>query len=183
MPDRALIAALVFQGGLIVLAVVLALIFGLSPWTGLTFDAQTLLFSGLATLPLVAGLVLIPRGRWGWADRLVEQVESLLHVLFRKAWPGAVVLVSALAGIGEELLFRGVLQDGLAAWLPPWLGLALASMLFGLAHAVSLAYFLIATAIGMYLGGLYWYSDNLVVPILTHALYDWLAIHFYLRRR
>jgi len=183
LSDRPLITALLFQLGLVALAVVLAALLGLSPLAGATFDGRALIIALAATLPLAGGLMLVPRGRWRWAERVTRQVEMLVDTLFSRAWPGAILLVSLLAGVGEELLFRGVIQDTLANPLPAWLGLALASVLFGLAHAVSLAYFVLATMIGLYLGGLYWTTNNLLVPIVTHALYDWVAIHFYLRRR
>lgn len=183
MSHRPLITALLFQGGLIIAALVLAVPFGLTPWREIHFSTPAVALGAAATVPLLAGLLLLPRGRWQWADHLVEVVEGLLRSLFTGALPGAVLLVSLLAGVGEELLFRGVLQDGLMQLSPTWLAVAMASLLFGLAHAVSLAYFLIATLIGLYLGLLYLHADNLLAPMLTHALYDWLAIHYYLKRR
>ena len=42
-------------------------------------------------------------------------------------------MVAVLAGVGEELLFRGVLQTKLGEWTTPLIGLAIASLLFGLA--------------------------------------------------
>jgi membrane protease YdiL (CAAX protease family) len=183
LAHRPLITALLFQVGLVALAVILAVIFGLSPLAGVVLDVNSLVIALMAVLPLAGGLILMPRGRWRWADRVVRQVETLLQTLFSRAWPGAVLIVSVLAGVGEELLFRGVIQDGLAGLLPAWIALVLASILFGLAHAVTLAYFVIATVIGLYLGALYWMTDNLFVPVVTHAVYDWIAIHFYLRRR
>lgn len=135
-----------------------------------------------ATLPLAASLLLLPTGRWQWADELTALVRRFLRILFRNAYPGAVVAVSALAGIGEELLFRGVIQAGLSNTWSPVAGILVASVLFGAAHAVSLSYLALATLMGLYLGALYQWSGNLLVPMIVHALYDWIAIHFYLRR-
>ncbi|WP_376693388.1 CPBP family intramembrane glutamic endopeptidase [Wenzhouxiangella sp. EGI_FJ10409] len=135
-----------------------------------------------ATLPLAASLLALPAERWRWAEELTRLVRRFVAVLFRRTRPGAVVLVSALAGIGEELLFRGVIQAGLVAWLTPASGIVIASLLFGLAHAVSFSYLLLATLMGLYLGLLYHWTGNLLVPILVHALYDWVAIRYYLRR-
>ena len=93
------------------------------------------------------------------------------------------VLVSALAGIGEELLFRGVIQDGLNLHFSTAASLIIASLLFGLAHAVTPAYFIIASLMGLYLGWLYLHTGNLLIPIIVHGLYDWIAIRFYLWNR
>jgi len=34
----------------------------------------------------------------------------------------------------------------------------------------------LATVTGIYLGWLYWFSGGLVVPVLAHALYDFIAL-------
>lgn len=136
-----------------------------------------------ATAPLAILLLLFPLGRWQWLRDIARIIDQILVSLFRHAPAGAVMLVSVLAGVGEELLFRGVLQDGLALVSGPWIALAAASMLFGLAHAITPGYFLVATVMGLYLGLLYLQSGNLLIPIVVHALYDWIAIHYYLWRR
>jgi membrane protease YdiL (CAAX protease family) len=91
-------------------------------------------------------------------------------------------LVSISAGVGEELLFRGFLQAAIADWTNPWIALAIASLLFGLAHFITPMYAVLATLLGAYLGGLWLACDNLLAPIVTHALYDFLALVYLLRR-
>jgi membrane protease YdiL (CAAX protease family) len=164
-------------------AVGLAWLFGLRPWQDFEFSWTALAIGVAATMPIAASLLALPSGRWRWADELTGLVRRFLQLLFRNAWPGAVVAVAALAGIGEELLFRGVVQAGLIELSSPAIGLVVASILFGAAHAVSMAYWALATLMGLYLGLLYHWTGNLLVPILVHALYDWIAIHFYLGRR
>lgn len=135
-----------------------------------------------ATIPLAVSLVALPTGRWRWLDELTNLVRRFLRLLFREAPAGAILLVATLAGVGEELLFRGVVQAGLVeAWTPAG-GIVVASLLFGAAHAVSLAYWILASLMGLYLGLLYHWTGNLFVPVIVHALYDWIAIHHYLRR-
>ena len=85
-------------------------------------------------------------------------------------------LIALLAGVGEELLFRGVIQSKLSQWTSPAAGLILASLLFGAAHALSRLYFLLATVIGLYLGWFAQYFGELVTPIVAHSLYDFLAL-------
>lgn len=135
-----------------------------------------------ATLPLAATLVFVPLERWHWARQLSAQIRSFLHTLFEGAPFGAIALVSLLAGIGEEMLFRGLIQDGLSQAWHPVPALLIASVLFGLAHAVSPAYWLLASLMGLYLGAIHLWSGNLLVVIIIHAAYDWIAIHYYLRR-
>ncbi|WP_376695454.1 CPBP family intramembrane glutamic endopeptidase [Wenzhouxiangella sp. EGI_FJ10305] len=174
--------ALLFQGGVVILAVGLGWLFGLAWWRDMELSGPALAFSLAATLPLAASLLALPAARWQWASELTALVRRFLRILFHNAWPGAVVLVSILAGIGEELLFRGVIQAGLSEAWSPVIGILCASLLFGVAHTVTLSYFVLATLMGLYLGLLYHWTGNLLVPMIVHALYDWVAIHFYLRR-
>jgi len=83
------------------------------------------------------------------------------------------------AGFGEEILFRGWLQQGLFAVLGAEknillgvLGLLVASILFGLAHPISPLYVILATLVGLALGGVYWMTGNLLCAIVAHAVYD-----------
>jgi membrane protease YdiL (CAAX protease family) len=85
-------------------------------------------------------------------------------------------VLAAGAGIGEEALFRGWLQPALADATSPALGLVLASLLFGLAHALTALYAVLATLIGLYLGLLDLATGNLLVPILVHSVYDFIAL-------
>lgn len=86
-----------------------------------------------------------------------------------------------LAGIGEEFFFRGFLQARLAGLTDPWMGLVLSSAIFGLLHWITPVYALFAAAAGFYLGWLFLFSGNLVLPAVAHGLYDFLALLFFLR--
>lgn len=181
---RPLVGALAFQAGVVALALGLIWLFGLQPWRHTEWSLQTLLWSLVATVPLAAMLVALPfyAAQWRWARDITHLIEEFLLPLFHRAPAGSVVLVAILAGVGEELLFRGVIQYGLAGPMGPMPALIIASLLFGLAHAVSVAYFIIASLIGLYLGWIYLQTGNLLIPIIVHALYDWIAIRYYLRR-
>ncbi len=76
-------------------------------------------------------------------------------------------LIALSAGVGEELLFRGVVQ--------PHLGLVPTAVLFGLAHPLTRWYVLYATAAGLLLGYLAQATESLLAPVLCHAVVDgWL---------
>jgi len=57
-----------------------------------------------------------------------------------------------------------------------------ASMLFGLAHLVTPTYALLAGIIGAYLGTLVFVTGDLFAPILSHALYDYVALRYLVRQ-
>jgi membrane protease YdiL (CAAX protease family) len=117
--------------------------------------------------------------------RLRELVHEAIVPLFASESLASLALISALAGLGEEMLFRGLLQAGLAAWINgphgAWLAMLVASLLFGLVHWISSSHAVLATVIGIYLGCLFWVSGHLLVPIVAHALYDFLALVWLVR--
>jgi membrane protease YdiL (CAAX protease family) len=86
------------------------------------------------------------------------------------------VFISILAGLGEEMFFRGWLQPYLVQYIDTVPALLLASLLFGLFHPISLVYVLFATLFGLYLGLLLLVTDNLLPPIIAHAFYDFVAL-------
>lgn len=87
-------------------------------------------------------------------------------------------IISACAGLGEELLFRGAIQVKF--------GIVVASIIFGLLHCITPAYCIIATIMGFYLGFLFQYYDSLLIPIQLHFVYDLGALlylrYFYIAR-
>jgi hypothetical protein len=176
-----LATGLVFEGLMVPLALVLAWLLGLQPWTGFSASPGVLLAGVAATLPLLVALAVCARQRPGWFDALERQVRPLVEMLFRGRGSGPVIAVAALAGLGEELLFRGVLQAWLVGFSGPVAGVLLASALFGLVHAVTPAYFVLATAMGLYLGVLYHLTGSLLLVALVHALYDWVALEYLVR--
>ncbi len=108
--------------------------------------------------------------------RIRELLEETLVPMVDKASVFDLAVVSFLAGLGEELLFRGIIQFWLTLHTGPLIALLLASVAFGLAHAVTRIYVVMATLIGFYLGSLMLATDSLVPPIMAHALYDFCGL-------
>src|SRR5690606_3489003 len=86
------------------------------------------------------------------------------------------------AGLGEEILFRGALQPLAIHFTTPLIGLAITSVLFGLVHASSLLYFVLATLIGFYLVAIALLTGEILSAIIVHALYGFVAIYAILSR-
>jgi len=90
----------------------------------------------------------------------------------------AMIAVSVLVvGPAEELLVRGGVQGLLKRAWGPWPGIVGASALFGLMHYIgsgsgAQAYVVVTFLLGILLGYLYEYTDNLVVPIVAHGGYN-----------
>lgn len=175
--------ALVFEGGLVGIALGLGWLLDAPAFAQFQLSWTGAIQGVLATLPLLL-LVLCA----GFLDyRPVKDLFSLSreHItrLFSDASLLDLALVAGVAGLGEEVLFRGVIQTVLATYFGPLAGVLIAAVLFGLVHSLSLAYVIGATLIGIYLGCLLLISDNLLVPIITHGLYDFIVLVVLLKRR
>jgi membrane protease YdiL (CAAX protease family) len=139
---------------------------------------------GLAgTLPLLGLLAILIGTRAGWMQEIVRFLDRSVRPIFGQWSLLQLAILSALAGIGEELLFRGLVQEGCDRLIGPWAGLIVASLLFGSFHWITRGYALLAGSIGLYLGLLWMLSGNLLVPIITHGAYDFLALVYFLRIR
>lgn len=181
--------AVVFEGGLGLLACAIGWCCGYWPLQTLRLEGVDFFWGIVGTLPLFAGLVWIDRHPFGPLVALKQVVQEILLPMFRgfRAWQ--LLIVAILAGVGEEILFRGLLQGGVSAWLELYvsahlatvIGLAVASLLFGLMHHITRMYATICVLVGLYLGGLWILTGNLLTAILVHALYDFLALLYLLR--
>jgi len=90
---------------------------------------------------------------------------DVLRPVFRGLGPAGIVAISVAAGLGEELLFRGVLQ--------PEIGLVGASAAFGLAHLGgrgALGVGVLAAVMGAVLGGTAGWVGVTVQPVVAYAV-------------
>ncbi len=183
-PHFPLLAA-VFEGGLVFVALAAGWVLGQPPLQTLHGSWSAAGWGAVAALGPLAALWLCVRWKWRPIQRLVDVVNRLMLPLFEYARTAELAIIAVLAGLGEEALFRGVVQAVTADWIGGsagvWAGLAVASLLFGLVHLITPAYGVFATLMGLYLGLLWLWTDNLLAPITAHAVYDFLAL-VYLRR-
>jgi membrane protease YdiL (CAAX protease family) len=179
---RLLVVGAISECVLVVVALGLGRLGGVAPFERLGLGVEGLVLGAAGALPMLALLLWCLRTAWGPMRRLVELVEDRLGPHLADASAGGIVLLALLAGIGEELLFRGVIQVWLAERTPVWLALAGASLLFGAGHWLSASYAVLASLIGAYLGLLFLLSGNLLVPITAHAAYDVVALLVLTRR-
>ncbi|HEU5303337.1 MAG TPA: CPBP family intramembrane glutamic endopeptidase [Gemmatimonadales bacterium] len=154
----------------------------ISPLDRLQFDLEGAALGVAATGPMLLGLAWTVTTIWRPARELVALVTDQLGPLLAGCSVLQLALLAALAGVAEEILFRGVVQAGLVRVVSVPVGLVAASVLFGLAHFASRAYAALATVLGVYLGALFLLQGNLLVPIIAHALYDFVALNYLVRR-
>lgn len=173
------------EGLLIGVAYLLGWLFGQPPLSHCFWSSAGWTWGLLGTLPMLAGLGVClawPEGPW---RSLVQLVDSTLVPLFRTWKWSELALAAALAGLGEEMLFRGMIQDALVERIGagPIAAILVTGTLFGLAHAVTWSYALFASLVGLYLGWLYVAAGDLAAPIVAHGVYDFFALAYLARIR
>jgi membrane protease YdiL (CAAX protease family) len=142
----------------------------------------------VATVPMLSAFALMVRWPIGPLRGIKTFTDTVVRPLMATCTIVDLLGISMLAGVGEEMLFRGLVQDFFAGWmqdsfagrLPPWLivwlAVLLASLLFGLMHAVTPTYAGLAALTGVYLGTVYLWTGNLLAPIIAHGLYDFVVL-------
>jgi membrane protease YdiL (CAAX protease family) len=172
-----------FEAALAPASLLLGRLVGQESLAGFQWDLGAALAGVVAALPMLGLLVLILRWPIGPLARIKDYFErELAPALHGCEWPDLAVL-SVSAGVGEEMLFRGVIQGFLGRILGRWPGLALASLLFGLLHPVSVGYVAVAAVLGAYLGAVWLVSGNLLTVMVAHAVYDLVALGVLVRNR
>jgi len=112
-----------------------------------------------------------PQGKLSVRQALGRRIQWLLPRTpgQRRGW----WVVSAHAGWGEELFYRGFLLFLLASFMPLWAAALISTVMFGCAHLYQGVSGIIKTGVlgGVFLG-LFLVSGSLIVPIIAHAMYD-----------
>lgn len=193
--------AIVVEGGLLILASFLGWLLDEPPLAQLAWTWTAALQGALAVLPLLILFVVCLRWPIGPLQRIVHFSENVLCPLLASCSVVDLLGISVLAGLGEEVFFRGFLQAYGSRWLTVLAehllagrqagplcerlgliaGIATASIFFGALHAITLTYALLAALMGAYLGCLWLWTDNLLSVVIAHALYDFVVLLWLLR--
>lgn len=145
----------------------------------------------VVSLPLVDWLgainreMIFPDAMKDWMqkseDDAARQIEFLLSRNTITDLLINLVVVAVFAGVGEELLFRGVLQRLLIKiFKSPMAGIVVVAFVFSAIHFQFFG-FLPRFILGIVLGLIYWYSGSLWPAIIAHFVYDAvavIAVHF-----
>ena len=88
------------------------------------------------------------------------------------------LVIAIIPAMGEELLFRGYLQQKMTQWLgKPHVAIIITAILFSAIH-MQFQGFLPRFALGLVLGYLFYWSGSLWLPIIAHLLNNAMAVTF-----
>jgi uncharacterized protein len=154
------------------------------------FDARYLIWMPLALItayPLMGAIA-----QWidswplpeSWRDIDQSSMEAVTQLLAMDSiWSllFTLLIVGVLPGVGEELLFRGVIQTEIHnRWRSPHAAIWLTAFLFAALH-MQIAGFVPKFVIGAILGYSYYLSGSLILPMIIHTLNNSMStLAFYL---
>lgn len=176
-PEKFFKTACYFESSLIIIAIVLGWIANIDPFENIHFSENAVLYGLIGTIPLYAMFIAMENMQLASVQKIRQVlIETLGSSMYRNNWADLLILAS-IAGFSEEVLFRGVFQPWMENSWGMAAGLVGSSMLFGMVHAVTPLYAILATVVSIYLGLSLDYGGerNLLTPIVIHALYDFLA--------
>jgi Predicted metal-dependent membrane protease len=117
-----------------------------------------------------------------WMINTEKDAEVATNTLLNTdSWGGFImniIIIAIMAGIGEELMFRGVIQKILIGWTKNiHLGILYTAIIFSAIHFQFYG-FVPRMILGMVLGYLYIWSKSLWVPVIAHAINNALTVTF-----
>ena len=152
-----------------------------------SFDRQTLLLA-IAIMFLINPFIAFLY-EWNmslnlpdWLLVYDEKAEQLTKYFLRMDSLGDLsfnlLVLAIIPAIGEELLFRGYLQQTFAKWFgKPHVAIIVTALLFSAIH-MQFQGFLPRLALGVVLGYLFYWSGSLWLPIIAHFINNAMAISF-----
>ncbi|HBT77237.1 MAG TPA: hypothetical protein DEB39_10015 [Planctomycetaceae bacterium] len=181
---RFFVFGLLLESGMGLVALFLGLLLGLPMREWLQPDGMSVVIGLYATLPIILGYLALDSSRWKPLAGIRKIVRFFSTELLGDYSPGTLAILCVAAGMGEELLFRGLILggiltcDGLTGSATLWTALLLSATCFALAHAITKTYVVLTFVIGMYFGLLFLWTDSLWPVMIAHALYDFFVFWF-----
>ena len=104
------------------------------------------------------------------------QEAALININSFPRYIISLIVIGLLPGLFEEICFRAGIQNIFTRWFKgPWIAIIITSIVFSLVH-ISYYGFLVRFALGVILGLVFYYSDNIWLSALFHFLYNGLQV-------
>jgi len=112
----------------------------------------------------------------GMEDQATKAIELIIYYDNIPQFLIIFFLVAILPAIGEELLFRGIVQNEiLQIFRNPHVAIFLSAFLFSFVHFQFFGFFP-RMLLGMLFGYLYYWSGNILIPVSIHCLNNGLTL-------
>jgi membrane protease YdiL (CAAX protease family) len=180
---KILLIAVGFELGMVVPGFGLGYFLGLRPFEAWNWNLRDVVRGVLASAPMLLFFMILLRSRFEALAKIREFLDRVIYPLLGACSAWELALISLCAGVGEEVLFREIIQQALSSHFGSLVGIAGASVLFGLAHLITPTYAIVTAVIGVYLGLWFDLTGNLLIPVVTHAFYDFVALLILFRRK
>ena len=115
-----------------------------------------------------------------WARETEASAESIIRAITQNLTPTSFIftffVVAVLPALGEELVFRGLIQNELVRALKnPHAGIWISAAIFSAVHLQFLGFFP-RVLLGAFMGYLYFWSGNLWIAVLAHFFNNGLQV-------
>jgi len=135
------VTAALFEGALVILALCLGWALDRPPLATFHFNASGMSLGLVATLPLLGFFWFCMKSKWRAFVRILHVLDETFIPLFRQCGLIELGVIALLAGLGEEMLFRDIVQgwlaDKIGGFYGAAIGLGVAAMIFGLLHCIT----------------------------------------------
>ena len=137
----------------------------------------------LLTLPMFVTLYLVERSGWEPIVELRNEMDEKILPIFSNCNLIDLAVIAFFAGVGEELFFRGWMQAVLVERSGVLIGVLVTSLVFGFLHYLTTTYAVYAFLTSIYLGIIYLVTGNVFIVMAIHAIYDFVALVYLVRKR
>ena len=188
------IQMILFEGAMALIGALLALVCGLDLSKAFQTSDMAALYSQLALgvgLAAALGIVftVLDHIPWSQLKTVSEKTKEIINESLKDSSHLNRFFVCLLAGVGEEILFRGFIFIAIFEFWPWGLefnlnifaAIIISSALFGLGHNISLMYFFLSSLLGAIFCLVFLWTGSLIAPVVAHALYDFYAIELALK--
>jgi membrane protease YdiL (CAAX protease family) len=143
----------------------------------------------LASLPLINWMVTVNdmmklpdflKGLEAWMKTMEEEAEKLTRAFMQMPTPGAFLfnmfMIAVLPAVGEEFMFRGLIQRLFREWLGNiHVAIFLSALLFSAMHMQFYGFFP-RMVLGIVFGYLFYWSGSIWIPVFAHFVQNGLVV-------
>ena len=137
--------AIIFELILLLFAWLVAWLFSIPLWGEDKWNWLGFALGITSTLPMLSMFFWLLQSKWEPNRKISQMMDEAVLPLFKDFTILQIALLSIAAGISEEVLFRAVIQGGLQSALGMPIAVAISALLFGVCHALTKFYFVLAT--------------------------------------